>query len=71
MAQPKIDIEKIQHLMEGADTHLTTHNKAAQDLQFQKAAIMALILIAEELDQIGDALAVMAELKDPGDVTLT
>lgn len=71
MAQPKIDVEQIQHLLNGAQAHRETFNKSFQDLQVGQAIVMALLLVAQELDQIADALAVMANLKDPEQAEIT
>lgn len=71
MAQPEISIEKIQHLLEDADAHRFNFNKPVQDLSVGKAIVSALLLIAQELDQISDCLAVLAKLKQPDEAEIT
>jgi len=71
VAQPEITIEKIQHLLEGADAQGRNFNQPVQDLYIGKALVSALLLIAQELDQIADCLAVLAKLKEPGEAAIT
>jgi hypothetical protein len=71
VAQPDITVAKVLHYLTDADAHVDSHNKAKQDMAFQKAVVYALLLIAEELDQLGDCLAVLAKLKEPGEAQLT
>jgi hypothetical protein len=60
-------MDQVRHLLDGASLGM----RAPQDRQLQEAAVMALLLIAQELDQIGDCLAVTAGLKDPGEAEIT
>jgi len=71
VAQPEITIEKIAHYLEGADAQGRNFNQPVQDLYIGKAIVSALLLISQELDQIGDCLAVLAKLKEPGDAEIT
>jgi len=71
MARPEIDIDVLRHMLD--DIHITTENFNLGKAQTELGKIQSylLMLIAMELDQIGDSLAVMANLKKPEDVTLT
>ena len=71
MAQPQITVEQVQHLLNGAETHIETHNQSKVVFQIGQAIVAALLLQAQEMDQISDALAVIADLKTAEDVTLT
>jgi hypothetical protein len=71
VAAPEISVEQVRHLLNSALTHVGTHNKSEQDMHVAEAVVSALLLVAQELDQIGDILAYQAGLKTREDIELT
>jgi hypothetical protein len=69
--QPRVTVEQVQHLLSGADAHIDSHNQAKVQKQMMEALVQAVLLLAQEVDQLTDILAVQAKLKRADEITIT